>query len=517
MSKAFFLGIDCGTTVVKSVLFDLEGNEVASASHEVPVTHLQPGWAEESMEAVWNAAQNTIRKAIQDAGISGEAVKGISLSGQGAGIWLIGKDGKPVRDAITWLDGRVMGLIEKWQQDGTYDELFDASGTLYWPGLGPCTLFPWFIENEKESLDKAQACVYCKDWVKFCLTGEINTDETDLLAITDPQTRSYSQRVIDLVGIDEYKDLLPPIVFSHEIAGYITAQAAESTGLVKGTPVASGAWDVSSTALGVGCVNPGDAASILGTAGIHLAVAGTPAVNKAYSLSQHAVPGTWLINSMAMLAASCLNWYEREFLLAEVQEAAQKEISKYDVINEAVAKVPVGSNGVVFLPFLQGERAPFVRADARGEFFGLGDWTTRQDLLRAIYEGVALATLDNYNCIEQGMTIDEAWLAGGGAQSKVWSQIISDCTGKVMKVPVGKEFGTRGAAMNAAIAAGYYANHGEAAEAMVKVERIHEPNMENNAKYQELYCIYRDLIKGLWDIWRDMYNFVDKYRDGSAG
>lgn len=513
MEKAYFLGIDCGTTVVKSVLFDLAGTEIAGASQEVPVTHPRPGWAEQSMEQVWEAAQNTIRQAIEKAGVSGEDVKGVSLSGQGAGIWLIGNDGKPVRDAITWLDGRAKDLIEKWQEDGTYDKLFEASGTLYWAGLGHCTIFPWFMENERDSLEKAKASVYCKDWVKFCLTGEISTDETDLLAITDPRTRTYSQDVIDLVGIGEYKHLLPPIIRSHEIAGYVTAEAAEATGLKKGTPVASGAWDCSSTALGVGCVKAGDAASILGTAGIHQAISDKPAVNKAYSLYLHAVPGTWLINSMAMLAASCLNWFEREFCQPEVWEAKEKGVSKYDVINEKVAQVPVGSNGVIFLPFLQGERAPFVRPDARGEFFGLGDWTTRQDLLRSVYEGVALATLDNYNCIEQGIPIGEVWLAGGGAQSEVWAQIVSDCTGKVMKVPFGTEFGCRGAAMNAAIAAGYFANHAEAAEAMVRVSRVHEPNLQNTAKYQELYAIYKDLIKGLWEPWRAMYNFVEKYRE----
>jgi sugar (pentulose or hexulose) kinase len=333
------------------------------------------------------------------------------------------------------------------------------------------------------------------------------------LGINNPETRTYSEEVIKLIGMEDYKHLLPPIIRSHEIAGYVTAEAAEATGLKKGTPVASGAWDCSSTALGVGGVNPGDAVSILGTAGIHQAVAGEPIANKAYSLYLHAVPGTYLINSMAMMAASCLNWFERTFCQPEVQEAQENGISKYDIINEKVAQVPVGSNGVIFLPFLQGERAPFVRSDARGEFFGLGNWTTKDDMLRAVYEGVALATLDNYNAIEQGIKIGEVWLAGGGAKSKVWAQIVSDCTGKVMKIPYGTEFGCRGAAMNAAIAAGFFNNHAEAAEAMVKVNRVHEPNLENTARYQELYAIYKDLIKGLWEPWRDMYNFVEKYRE----
>ena len=482
MAQAYFLGVDAGTTVIKTVLFNEAGEELAIAARQVPVSHPKPGWAEQDMNTVWEAARDTIKEVVARSALSKSAIRGLAIGGQGGGSWFIGRNGRALRPAVLWLDSRTKEVIEQWQQDGRYERLFRASGWQVYTGLGPCTILPWFMEHERETLEAAAAVGYCKDWLKFCLTGEISTDETDLLAMTDPRTRDYSPEIFDVTGIKDWKHLFPKIIPSATIAGQVSRQAAEATGLPEGLPVASGSIDVAATALGVGCVSRGDAASILGTAAIHLLVSDEPAFSKAYSLSQYCVPGTWLFNCMAMMAASCLNWFEREFCLAERLESGEKGLNKYDIINNLVDRVPIGANGVIFLPYLQGERAPFVKPEARGDFFGLGDWTTRQDLLRAIYEGVALATLDNHNNLSQGIDFQEFWLAGGGSQSQVWSQIVCDATGKIVKVPCGTEFGARGAAINAAVAVGYFNNHAEAVKSMVRIARIHEPVAGNTAR-----------------------------------
>lgn len=509
---SFFLGIDAGTTAIKTVLFNELGEELSVAVRNVPVMHPRPGWAEQDMNTCWEATRDTIREVLDKSRLAKGAIHGIAVGGQGGGSWFIGKNGKPFRPAVLWLDGRSRDFIEAWQQDGTYENLFQASGWQVYTGLGPCTILPWFEAHERETLEQSQTVAYCKDWLKYCLTGEISTDETDLLGMTDPHTRYYSDDVFHLTGISRWRHLFPPIIPSAGIAGRVTAEAAAATGLMEGTPVASGSIDVSATALGVGCIAKGDMASILGTAAIHLVVADAPVLSKTYSLSQHCVPNTWLCNCMAMMAASCLNWFEREFCLAEVLEAERKGVSKYEIINRQVAEVPVGANGVLFLPFLQGERAPFVKPEARADFFGLSDWTKRQDLLRAVYEGVALATLDNHKSLDQGGTSNEFWLAGGGSQSTVWSQIVADATGKKVKVPCGSEFGARGAAINAAVAVGYFNSHEEAVNSMVRIDRIHQPNAENTVKYQRLYELYHDLVRQLWDLWPRMYRIVEDNR-----
>jgi sugar (pentulose or hexulose) kinase len=510
MKLKCLLGIDVGTTMMKSVVFDLKGNEIGKASYGAEILHPRPGWAEQDMHAVWKSAALSIRDAISKSGVAPKDILCVSLSGQGAGTWLIDQEGRPTRNAVSWLDGRAGTIIDEWKESGISDKLVDTCGLVYYSGSGPGIIFPWFMRNNRKVLDDSAFELWAKDWVRYCLTGEIMTDETDpSMGMIDPKTRRYSQEVMELTGIGGYSRLLPPIKPSHEIGGKVTKAAAEATELAEGTPVAVGAWDVSSTALGQGAVRPNQAVSIVGTAGIHLVVTDNPVVNRAYSLSCHTVPGQWFYHSMAMTAANNLDWFEKEFCLAERQEAERKNLNKYDIFNQIVAETPVGSNGVMFLPFLQGERAPFVEPRARGEFFGLGEWSTKGDLLRAVYEGVALATLHNYRAMERGTQFESARLGGGGAQSEVWTQIIADCTGKVMEVTSGSEYGARGAAINAAIALGIYDDHQEAAEQMVQVKRVYEPDSKKSEIYQELFDIYVKLIENHMKLWVEMYGLVE--------
>jgi len=510
MADTYFLGIDAGTTVVKCVVFDPHGNEIAKGSRGISIIHPYPGWAEHDMNEVWDSVAISIRSAIKEAGIRAEDIKGISMSAQGAGAWLIDKSGKPTRNAVGWLDGRAASIIDRWRDDGTLEKVFNICGFMYYSGSGPGIILPWFRENEPEVLEKSKAVLWCNDWVRYCLTGEILTDEPDAsIAMLDPETRDYSRELLKYVGLEEYEHLFPPVKQSHEIAGKVTKKAAEETGLAPGTPVAVGAWDCSSTALGAGCVQANDATSIVGTAGIHLCITDRPMIDKAYSMACHAVPNRWLINSMAMTAANNLDWFEREFCLEERIESEKSKVNKYEIINRKVADTPIGARGVMFLPFLQGERAPFVEPRARGEFVGLGNWSKRSDLLRAVYEGVALATLHNYSAMEKGASFKEVRLGGGGSQSEVWTQIIADCTGKVMKVTSGSEFGARGAAINAAVALGMYRDHQEAVDQMVKVSRVQEPNLKNTEIYREIFDIYVKLIQSHRQIWIEMYNLME--------
>lgn len=505
MKNTYLLGIDAGTTIVKSVIFDLAGNEIAKATQNVSIICPKPGWTEQDMNEVWKATALSVQKAIAKADLCAEDIKGVSVSAQGGGVWLVNKEGKPVRNAVSWLDARASSLVDKWQKSNTSERLHEASGFIYAPGWGPSTIFPWFVENNPKVLEESKSVMWCKDWIRYCLTDKILTDETDPLGMLEPQSRRYSKEVMRLTEISGFSHLLPQIRLSHEIAGKVTKRAAQETGLVEGTPVAVGAWDVASTALGTGCVQNNDVATIIGTAGVHAMVTDRPVIDKSYSLSCHAVPGKWLINSIAMTAASNFNWFEKEFCLTERIDAEKKKINKYDIIDQEIANIPVGSNGVIFLPFLQGERAPFVKPEARGEFFGLGNWSTRRDLLRAIYEGVALATLHNYMAIEKGAHFDQARLGGGGSQSEIWAQIIADCTGKIMKVPTGTEFGARGAAINAAVALGIYKNHAEAVEKMVQIKRVHQPNSKNTRLYREIFKIYIQLIESHKRLWVEMH------------
>jgi sugar (pentulose or hexulose) kinase len=213
----YLLGIDNGTTITKAALFDLQGREIAVGSQEVSVRHPEPGWAEQSMEEIWQAVVHAIRQCLATAAIDPASIGGISLSGHGGGVWLLDRDGKPVRDAIIWLDGRAKPYLDQWATDGRLDELYDASGWSLFPGIGACTIFPWLMEHEPASLDKAAVNLFSKDWIKYCLTGELNGDLTMAsIAHMDYHTGEYSIRVLEAFGkvkaLEDIKYAIDPTV-----------------------------------------------------------------------------------------------------------------------------------------------------------------------------------------------------------------------------------------------------------------------------------------------------------------
>ena len=236
-----------------------------------------------------------------------------------------------------------------------------------------------------------------------------------------------------------------------------------------------------------------------------MVLSGKPTLDpdRVYSLMAHTVPGVFYKTSQAQVAAGNLDWFEREFCAADREEAKKRGVSVYDVINEEIAKIPVGSGGVMYLPLLQGERAPFVKPEARGVFFGLGDWNTRAHLLRAVFEGVAYSTRHNMEAMIKEGKLGTTFISGGGSKSQVWCQIIADCLGSTMKVPVGADSGSRGAAINAGVAVGAFKDHAEGVKRMVKIGREQSPLEQNVSKYDQLYQMYKHLIKAVWPIWEE--------------
>ncbi len=505
MAKRYLLGIDNGTTTTKATLFDFSGQEIAvSSSKEVRTLHPQPAWAEQSMDEIWEAMSAAIRDVIQRSKIEPEEIASISLSGHGGGVWLLDKEGKPVRNAIIWLDGRAKPYLDQWGKEGLLQTIYDKSGWNLFAGIGPVTIFPWLVDNEPESLEKAAVNITSKDWTKYCLTGKLSTDYSMAsVALLDYSNMDFSDEVLELAGISKYRHLLPELVPAWEIAGYVTKEAAEKTGLVEGTPVAGGAFDGACSALGAGCYKVGEAGSTVATAGVHVVLSSNPVPDpeRIYSLMAHNVPNVFYKTSMAQLAAGNLDWFDREFLEAERIIASQRGCSIYDVISEEINDIAVGSGGVIYLPLLQGERSPFVKPEARGLFFGLGDWHKRAHLLRAVFEGVALSTRHNYESMLKNEELEITYLSGGASKNDTWCQILADCTGNKMRVPSGSDSGSRGAAINAGVAVGIFKDHAEGVKNMVHIRKEFSPIPENKAKYDKLFEIYKDLIKASWPIW----------------
>ena len=420
---------------------------------------------------------------------------------------MLDKSGKPVRNAIIWLDGRAKPILDLWGQQGLLPKMYDLSGWNLFAGMGPVTIFPWLMEHEPDSLKNAYVNLTSKDWVKYCLTGVFSSDYSMAsVGLIDFNTLDYSAELLDLAGIKSYKHLLAELSPAWKISGQVTKLAAAVTGLKEGTPVSGGAFDGACSTLGAGCYKVGQASSNIATAGVHAVLSDKPELDneRIYSLMCHSVPGIFYKTSMTMQAAGNLDWFEREFCGVEREAAKIRGVSSYEVINEEIAKLPIGSGGVVYLPFLQGERAPFVKPEARSLFFGLGDWHTRAHLARAVFEGVALSTRHNIEAMIKTGRLDTLFVSGGGSKSPIWCQIISDCVGSKIKVPSGADAGSRGAAINAGVAIGVFKDHGEGVSKMVNISKELRPDPQNMQKYDRIFEIYSHLISASWPIWEEI-------------
>lgn len=495
------LGIDAGTSVVKSVVFDLTGQEVAMARARVPFQTPHAFWAELDMEALWRAAAETIRQLTSDGRIASRIVA-VGVTGTASGAWLTDAHDRPVRPAILWNDGRAAEIVRAWQETGVLDEVFRISGNVIYPGFGAAAL-RWLLDNEPETLRRAARYFFSKDWVRYHLTGDFHTDDTDISFFPcDLAGRRYSPRIFELCGISALRHLLPPVVASTQVTGTITSDASAQTGLPQGIPVVAGLNDVTAAALGAGAVRPGQACSILGTSNLNNIVLDKPLfVPHGVGSAQCTVDGCWLRSYVNTSGTLNVDWAVDVFFPEAMRSSMPRGTTVYALMEAEAARAPLGSGALIYHPYLNsaGVVSPFVHPAARATLFGLSVGHSRAHVLRAVYEGVALAIHDCYSGM--GLPFQEVVLSGGGARSRLWGQIIADVTGKPMVVPQGEEFGARGAAMAAAIGVGVFRDARTAAAEMVRPGRRHEPDQANHARYEEIYALYKQLYSELPEVW----------------
>jgi len=504
MQQTFLLGIDAGTSVIKVALINRDGREQATAAYPTTVHHPDPARSEANPAEFWELTVKAIRDALAKAGISGEQVAGVGLSGNMVGGWLIDKAGQPVRDAILWNDGRTQGLIDRLsvEHPGFMSEIFNSSGSVMQQG---CTLLVvrWLADHEPETLARTAFVLCCKDWLRFKLTDTINTDITEASVMPgDTRARTYNESLFDLLGIRAYRHLFPPVAVSETIVGHIRNEAAALTGLRAGTPVVAGAGDVPASIIGAGAVEAGVASIILGTTCLSCLTVPEPTFEPPDVGLLFALPGSNWLRVMANVAGTTnLDWFIRQFF-ADLQVASSSSADLFERLETVVDFSPPGANGVLYHPYLSpvGVIAPFVEAGARAQFFGLLPGHTRADLLRAVYEGVALAIRDCYAVMDA--PISEVRLSGGGAKSRIWGQMIADVLGARVIVPEGAEFGAKGAALLAGVGLGWYPDVQTAVLSTSRPLRAYEPNDDLQSVYDSAYILYRAMREALLPAWK---------------
>ncbi|CAB1058427.1 Carbohydrate kinase, FGGY family [Olavius sp. associated proteobacterium Delta 1] len=497
----YLLGIDNGNTISKAAIFDLAGREIQVTSRKADSEYPQPGWTERSMDELWQSTAMAVKDALSQSGIKPQQIIGVGTTGHGNGLYLIDKDGRPARAGIQSLDSRAAHIIDNWNRDGLHDQVFPFTTQAFWPAQ-PNALLAWIKQNEAQVYQRIGAVLMVKDYIKYCLTGEITSDFTDMsgTSLMDVRNKCYSEELLNFYDLADIRPALPTLVTSFEIAGRITPDAARATGLAAGTPVVGGLFDVDASALGAGVHQPGQVCIIAGTWSINEIVTSDPIVDPAlFMTSIYTVPDLWLTIEASATSATNLEWFVTQFCAEEKTEADRRGISVYDVCSEMVDSLPPGGSDIIFHPFLFGSN---VQASARAGFYGIAGWHTKAHMLRSLYEGVVYGHLSHFEKLrDAGSQVDVARLSGGGAHSSVWTQIFADTLQLPMEVPDGIEIGARGAALSAGIGVGVYKDHADAVATAVKIERRQEPNPAATPFYLERYAEYKKLLECMQEPW----------------
>lgn len=489
----YLLGIDLGTSGTKTVLFDTNGGVVRAKTVEYPLYQEQNGWAEQDPLDWWNAVVEGTQYVLQ--GIDPKAVKGVGLSGQMHGLVMLDKEGKVLRRSIIWCDQRT-GKEVDWMNEKIGKEKLIAITTN--PALTGFTAAKilWVKNNQPEIYEKCAHILLPKDYIRYMLTGEFATEVSDAsgMQLMDVPNRCWSDEILSLMGID--KGLLGKMYESQDVTGQVHAKAAELTGLAEGTLVAGGAGDNPAAAVGTGIVKQGRAFTTIGTSGVVYAVSDQVAIDpkgRVHTLCA-SVPGKWTVMSCTQAAGLSLQWLRNQACAPEMEQAAKLGVDPYVIMGEEAEKIPVGSDGLLYLPYLMGERSPHPDPDCRGTFFGLSAMHTRAHLIRAVMEGVAFSQCECVDVFrEMGVPVDDMMICGGGGRSPLWRQMLADMYGCPVSTIQSDEGPALGVAILAGVAAGVYDSLEQACDQLIAKNKTQMPILENGKRYREYFDLYKDL------------------------
>lgn len=498
---AYFLGIDLGTSSVKVILINEKGKVIGKSSEDYPLHFPHPGWVEQNPEDWWKSTVKAFKKLILNSGIESSNIRGVGLSGQTHSTVILNKNLFPLREAIIWMDQRsysqVYSLKEKFG-----DDLYKITGLPLATGFMAPSLL-WLKENEPRTWEKIYKILLPKDYIRLKLTGEIAGDITDACGtlLLDTTKRKWSEEILEKLEI--LKNWLPSLYESIEVTGYVNKDGAEESTLVSGTPVFAGGADQIMGAVGNGIVEEGMGGSILGTGGQFLTCIDSPKIYPRGGLHTipYALKGKWILMGAILSGGICLDWFFHKVLKEEVSFSPDL----YETLFKEASHIPPGSEGLLFLPYLKGERTPHLDSRARGAFIGLSLSHSRGHLIRAIIEGMIYALRDTKERFrELGINLSYIVSSGKVGENYLCRKIQAD----IFNLPVVtlnvKEQSAYGAALVASVGSGVFSGLKEACQRCLKiVERI-EPTPENVEIYGQYYEIYRKLYVNLKDIFHSL-------------
>ena len=498
-SMKYLLGIDIGTTGVKTLLINQAGAIIGRAIKEYPMQTPKPGWAEQDPTDWWQAVVGSIKEIIKSTRIPSGNIIGIGLSGQMHGSVFLDKNNKVLRPCILWCDQRTSKECDYITKKVGAKRLIGLVGN---PALTGFTagMVLWVRNNEPAIYRKIAHVLLPKDYIRFRLTNEFATEVSDASGtlFLDVKNRKWSEQLLSELDIPI--EWMSRCYESIEVTGRITAEIAKLTGLKTGTPVMGGGGDQAAQAIGTGIVTPGVISVNIGTSGVVFAYSQKPQFDPAGRVHTfcHAVPGQWHVMGVMLAAGGSLCWLRNNLGQEEIRQARQRKVDPYEILITDAQDIPAGSEGLIFLPYLSGERTPHCDPDARGVFFGLSLKHTKQHMTKAVLEGICFGLRDGLEIIKgMGIPVKEIRLTGGGARSKIWAQMLADILDREIVTVEPAEGSAYGAALLAGIGVGVYRNAIQACRNTLKLKGRIKPRKKNVTIYARHYETFKSLYAAL--------------------
>jgi len=484
--KQYLLGIDIGTSGCKAAIFDKDGAVKSQATKPYTVSYPEPGFAEQNPDDWWAAVCLAIKEILDSSGIPAGEIAGIGVDGQSWSAIPIDKEGNVLCPTPIWMDTRAAGVCQELDREIGEKAIFDLCGNPLKPSYtSPKVL--WYKKHRPGLYAKIYKILQSNSFITYRLTGAVTQEKSQGYGwhCFDMRKNVWDIDMCEKMGIGA--SLLPDIFDCHQIIGTVSEKAARLTGLAAGTPVSAGGLDAACATLGAGVLHAGETQEQGGQAGGMSICIDKYNSDIRLILGSHVVPGKWLLQGGTVGGGGVIEWFDREFGSGD-----------FKMLDALAAEIRPGSDGMVFLPYMNGERSPIWDMNARGVYYGVDFAKTKGHFVRSSLEGVALSLKHNLEIAEQaGASVKKLLAVGGAANSKLWTQIKSDVTGKPIAVPSSDTAATLGAALLAGVGTGIYKDFDEAVKSTVKITKQYEPNHLNLEVYSEAYQVYLLLYKQL--------------------
>lgn len=501
----YLLAHDLGTSGNKATLFSTDGHLIGSEVFSYDTHYFNDTWVEQNADDWWNAVCNTTKSLIASTKICPDDIKAVSFSGQMMGCLCVDRNGKPLRPSIIWADQRAQKQVAQIEEKISQWDFYHIVGHRNTASYGIQKLM-WIRDHEPEIYEQTYKTLNAKDYIVLKLTGNFYTEPSDgnSNACFDLHTLQWSERILSYANISP--DKLPELKPSTFVAGGVTEEAAKATGLSVGTPVVLGGGDGVAANIGCGSIRPGKTYSCMGTSAWITTTSEKPIFDEKMRTVTwaHIVPGLYAPNGTMQYAGGAYNWLKNTICQMECYDAKVNGSSPYEYMNAQIQNSPVGSNGIIFLPYLLGERAPRWNPNAKGAWIGMKPESTKGDILRSVLEGVTMNLSICLDVLRTQVDIDEILVIGGGAKGSVWRQMMADVYNAKITVPsVLEEAGSMGAAVTGGVGAGIFKDF-SAIDKFLDIDSVHNPNPDSAAQYAPVKELFDECYFALEGVFEKM-------------